>query len=351
MKIHKTAFSIRCLLTLMVSTLLLIACGDNSDKSKKNATAPTETKEAGHHDGDHEDGSHGKENHAAGEPAESDHEGGAHDEDSVTLTAAQLKAAGIELAEVGPAPLKESLSLYGVIAPNAERVREIGARFAGTIKRVDKKIGDVVQQGDSLAAVESNESLQTYIVSAPLTGVVTTRNANPGEQTGDKTLFTVADFSTVWVELSLYPRDVARVRIGQPVRVKSADAGLAADGTITYISPMGTGSNQTLTARVVLNNPERRWAPGLYVTADVTLSESSVPVAIRNDAVQSIKGRDAVFVRESGDLYEAKPVRLGRSDGIYSEVLDGLGSGATYVTTNSFVLKAELTKGEAEDED
>ncbi len=85
----------------------------------------------------------------------------------------------------------------------------------------------------------------------------------------------MADLSTVWVELALFPRDLARVRVGQTVRVRNVDAGLAADGNMVYVAPFGSGASQTLTARVQLANPERRWAPGLYVSAHVVLSQKT----------------------------------------------------------------------------
>jgi cobalt-zinc-cadmium efflux system membrane fusion protein len=269
-----------------------------------------------------------------------------HKEDRFALSPEQLKAAGIELAQTGPANIRETLPLYGVVAPNAERVREVAARYPGVIRSVSKKIGDAVGQGETLAVIESNESLQTYPVTAPLAGVITARNANPGEQTGDKRLFTVADLSTVWVELSLFPRDVAKVRVGQPARVKSADAGLTAEGRVAYVAPFGSNANQTLTARVLLDNSERRWAPGLYVTAEVALSESLAPLTIRSEAVQNVRDKPVVFVR--GDKgFEARPVKLGRSDGEITEVLEGLQSGETYATANSYVLKAEALKSKA----
>lgn len=267
----------------------------------------------------------------------------------IVLTAAQLQSAGVELARAGPASIRETLPLYGVVAPNAERVRDIAARYAGTIQRVDKKIGDRVRQGETLALVESNESLQSYVIAAPLAGIVTARNANTGEQTGDRSLFTVADLATVWVELALFPRDVAKVRGGQAVRVKSADAGLATDGTIAYVAPFGSSVNQTVTARVVIDNPEQRWAPGLHVSAEIALSEQPVELAVRNDSIQTIDGGSAVFVRR-GDAFEVHALHLGRSDGEYSEVLEGLAAGDIYATANSFVLKAELGKGEASHE-
>ena len=281
---------------------------------------------------------------------ESREEHGAPHEDNVKLTAEQVEAAGIVVAQAGPASIRERLPLYGVIAPNAERVREVGARFPGVIRTVNRRVGDSVKQGEALATVESNESLQTYAVVAPLSGVVTSRNANPGEQTGDKSLFTVADLSTVWVELSLFPRDLAKVHVGQSVRVNSGDVNVSADGKVVYVAPFGSSSNQTLSVRVLLDNAERKWAPGLYVTAEVTLSTSAVPVAVANEALQTLEGKTVVFAqRDEG--FKPLPVQLGRNDGEFSEVKGGIDAGAHYVTRNSFILKAELGKGEAAHED
>lgn len=279
---------------------------------------------------------------------EAGHETEGHEAEShVELTPEQIEAGNIGLAEAGSASIRETLPLYGVIAPNAERVLEVAARFPGMIRSVAKKVGDSVGKGEVLATIESNESLQTYAVVSPLTGVVTARSANPGEQSGEKVLFTVADLSTVWVELALFPRDVAKVRVGQGVQVRSAEAGLSAEGKVVYVAPFGQSANQTLTARVQLDNTERRWAPGLYVTADVTLAHTPVPLAVRNEAVQSIENDTVVFVRNDAG-FEPRPTRLGRSDGEITEVLEGISAGETYATRNSFILKSELGKGGAE---
>ncbi|MCC7330471.1 MAG: efflux RND transporter periplasmic adaptor subunit [Gammaproteobacteria bacterium] len=286
--------------------------------------------------------------HGNAEGGHAEGEGEESEEGRVHLTPAQIEAAGIGLATVGPASIRETLSVYGSIAPNAERVRDVSARFAGVISSVDKKIGDAVRQGETLATVESNESLRTYAVTAPLAGVITERSANAGEQTGDRKLFTVADLSTVWVELSLFPRDRARVQVGQPVRVRSADSGLSADGRVVYVAPFGSSASQTLTARVQLANPERRWAPGLYVSADVVLSESPAPLTIRNEAIQIMEGQSSIFVEEEPGEFVPYPVQLGRSDGEVTEILRGLQAGQRYATVNSFILKAQMGAGSAE---
>ncbi|HEX5048336.1 MAG TPA: efflux RND transporter periplasmic adaptor subunit [Gammaproteobacteria bacterium] len=286
---------------------------------------------------------------AAGNNAERQDE--AHEEShAVSLTPAQVAAAGIETLAAGAATIRETLPLYGAITPNATAVRQVSARYPGAIRTVAKSFGDSVRQGETLATVESNESLQVYSITSPLAGVVTERNANTGEQTGERTLFTIADLSTVWVEVALFPRDVGKVKQGQRVTIRGAEGGAAADGEVIWIAPFGSSANQTLTARVLLDNGERRWAPGLYVNAQIALGELEVPLAVRNLALQTLDERTVVFV-DTGNGFEPRPVQLGRADSEHTEIVAGLESGARYVAKNSFILKAELGKGEAEHED
>lgn len=287
-----------------------------------------------------------KDEHGAEEAHEGESEESGHAE-AMKLSAAQIQNAGLVFAAAGPAPIRETLTLYGTIVPNAERVRDVTARFPGVIESVKVAVGDAVKAGATLATVESNESLRSYAVTAPIAGVITKRDANTGEQSGDKVLFTVADLSSVWVELSLFPRDVAKIRVGQRVHVRSADAAMESEGRVAYIAPIGASASQTVTARVLLPNAERRWAPGLYVTADVTLAEAPAAVVVRNEALQTLEDRSVVFVQEDHGI-EPRAVRLGRRDPASSEVLEGLAAGERYATTNSFVLKSELGKGEAE---
>lgn len=287
------------------------------------------------------------------DPAEAASEPGAGhpvvdaDIEHVALTPAQVTRAELGLAQAGPGLIRERLSLYGMITPNAERVREVTARFPGAIRTVTRRVGDTVRQGETLATIESNESLQTYAVVAPLSGVVTARHANPGESAGDEALFTIADLSTVWAELSVFPRDIGRIHLGQEVRIRNSDSGAGAIGKVVYVAPFRTSANQAMSARVLVQNADSAWPPGLYVTGDVTLSSSSASLTVSSSALQTLEERPVVFVQcDRG--FEARPVQLGRSDQEASEVIAGVTAGETYVTSNSFILKAELGKGDAE---
>lgn len=268
-------------------------------------------------------------------------------EGQIELSPEQIANARINVEAAGAATIRETLPLYGVVASNGERTHDVAARFPGTIRNAIKKLGDPVKQGEVLATVESNESLQIYSITAPVAGVVTARNANPGEQTGEKVLFTVSNLSTVWVELSVFPRDATKLQVGQSVRVRRADAGLSAEGTLTYIAPIGTSASQTRAARVVLDNRQGHWVPGLYVTAEVVLGEFLVPLAVRTEALQDIEGNNSVYVR-NGEGFEPRKLTLGRRDSQRTEILAGLRPGEKYATTNSFILKAESGKGSAE---
>jgi membrane fusion protein, heavy metal efflux system len=307
--------------TLLACILALNACG-KSDKAESEASS---THESGEKKGGH---------------AEEESEG------HVELNEKAALAAGIELAIVDTVSIREVITLYGTVQPNAERVREITARYPGVISSITKKVGDNVQQGEILATVESDESLRSYNVMSTLSGVVIARKANPGEKASDTSLLTVADLSTVWVELALFPRDLAKVHVGQSVRVKSVDEGVTTEGKIVYIASLGQSSTQTLTARVLLDNRDKRLAPGLYVVGDVVLSEQRVPLAVKSSALQSVENRSVVFV-QAGDGFQATPVEIGHSDGEYTEIISGLESGSRYAAANSFVLKSELGKGEA----
>ncbi|WP_273455274.1 efflux RND transporter periplasmic adaptor subunit [Nevskia ramosa] len=256
----------------------------------------------------------------------------------------------IHTAIAGPAEIREHLPLYGTIRPNAERVREVVARFPGSIRSVAKAIGDNVAKGEVMATIESNDSLQTYPVLAPMAGTVTAREADPGEQAGSEVLFSITDLSTVWVELSLFPADVGQVKIGQTVTVASVDARLSGSGRIDLVGALGEAATQTLTARVTLPNPGRQWTPGLFVNASVELGADAAAVAIESTALQTLDGVTTVFVPVSGG-YAPRSVQTGRSDASRVEILSGLVAGEAYVSAGSFVVKAELGKAGLEEDD
>lgn len=332
-------------IALLSSVLAIAGCGSQEAPQP----GPGKEDSAGEH-GE----SHGSEKH---EGADDGHEHGKSDGDAhaeeegghgepLKLSPEARKVAGLEITEAGPVKLIETLLLYGIVKPNAERVRAVTARFPGIVRSVDAKIGDSVTQGKALASVESNESLQVYNVTSPLAGVVTERFTNPGEQAEAQPLFTVADLSSVWIELALFPRDRSRIKVGQSVRVHTGDERESVEGRIVFVSPLGSTPTQSLTARVQLDNKSGQWAPGLHIQGDVVVGTAEVALAVPAAALQELEGGTSVFI-EDADGLEPRVVKTGRSDGQWVEILEGLTRGERVVGEGSFVLKAQLGKGEA----
>jgi membrane fusion protein, heavy metal efflux system len=190
----------------------------------------------------------------------------------------------------------------------------------------------------------SRESLSRFEIRAPLDGTVTERDITVGEAvTADETIFVIADLSSVWVEVTVYAKDMTAVRQGQEVTVRSTDLDREATGKITYIGPLVGETSRAATARLAIRNPDRQWRPGMFVSVVLVRETTTIPVAVSTEGIQTFRDWQVVFVRY-GDMFEGRPLELGRSDGKWVEVKSGLTAGERYAGTNSFAVKAEIGK-------
>ncbi len=193
----------------------------------------------------------------------------------------------------------------------------------------------------------TGRGLTRYELKAQFDGTVIKKNLAVGEAIKeDADIFAIADLCTVWVGVTVYAKDLNVVKTGQAVTVKSEALGLKTAGTLTYLGPLVGEQTRTAQGRVVVPNTSGQWRPGLFVTIEIVQEEVSVPVAVPVDALQTYRDWSVVFV-QYGDLYEVRPLELGRNDGKWVEVLHGLSPGEGYVARNSFILKAELGKAGA----
>lgn len=193
----------------------------------------------------------------------------------------------------------------------------------------------------------TGETLARFDLRAPFDGVVIEKHMVQGEAVeADTTVFVIADLSIVWGEITVYAKDLNLIRLGQEVTVKSANLDLMASGTLSYLGPLVGEETRSAQAHVHIPNPDGRWRPGLFVTVEVVQEEVTVPVAVAAEAIQTYRDWSVVFA-QYGDLFEARPLELGRRDRQWVEVVQGLSAGERYAARNSFVLKAELGKSGA----
>jgi cobalt-zinc-cadmium efflux system membrane fusion protein len=276
---------------------------------------------------------------------EAGHDEDRHGERIVRVSDEELEEFGVEVATAGPGRLRLHVDLAGEVTFDPDRVAHIVPRFPGVVREVRKKIGDRVEKGEVIAVIESNESLSPYEVRSLIDGTVIELHMTRGEliENADHSVV-VADLSRVWVNLSVYQKDLPHVRLGQPVTIEAGPDHPEARGVVDYVSPVVDEETRTAIARVVLPNRDGEWKPGLFVKGVLTVGEVDAEVAVPKTAIEMLGGQSVVFVRTDGG-FRPRVVMVGRSNDTHVEIVGGLAPGQRYVVRNGFTLKAELEKG------
>jgi cobalt-zinc-cadmium efflux system membrane fusion protein len=186
-------------------------------------------------------------------------------------------------------------------------------------------------------------------LSAPVSGTVISRAANPGEViAADKEILRIADLSSVWVIGQVYEKDLGKVIVGSGASITSDTyPGRVFRGRVSYVDPKLDPATRTAQARIELANPGQALKIGMFVNVAFAVlggSESTAPVIPRS-AVQNINNQQVVFVETSTpNTYTMRPVKLGPEVNGQYPVLEGLTARERIVTEGSFLLRAEWLK-------
>jgi membrane fusion protein, heavy metal efflux system len=151
----------------------------------------------------------------------------------------------------------------------------------------------------------------------------------------------VADLSSVWVDLHVYPKDLMKIKKGQRVIISAGQTIPDTEAIISYVGPVVGAESRTALARVVLPNSTGVFRPGLFVTAKVVIDNVEAGVIVSKDAVQNLDGKKCVFTKDEHG-YEPSFVNLGQSNAGFVQVISGLDPGQQYVTKGAFELKAKI---------
>ncbi|MBA4760605.1 MULTISPECIES: efflux RND transporter periplasmic adaptor subunit [Sphingomonas] len=232
----------------------------------------------------------------------------------------------------------------------AERVSPeqdlIAARTAATEANIALRLA----QQQLAATGGGGGALNRVTVRSPISGQVIARSATLGQTVAaDAELFRIANLSKVSVAMSLLPADAGRVQPGAQVEVTGPGRRQAA--RVTFVSPVLDETTRLVPVIATLDNGGNTWRVGETVNASIIVpAGGDRTVAVPSAAVQMIEDKPHVFVRTATG-FKAVPVTLGRRNGGQVVVTAGLNGGERIASTNSFTLKAELGKGEAEHED
>lgn len=303
-----------------------------------------------YHDGhEHDAALHGTDAPAAGrEHAEHADERDGHNhadepETEITLAPEAVKLAGIKLSRARIGRISRSVALSGEVGFNEERLMRVTPRFPGIIRETRFRKGEFVKTGQVLAVIESNESMAAYALKAPLSGSIIEKLAVPGEYVSEeKSIYVLADLSTVWVNLAVYPKDAGKVRPGRKIFITALGSDARAEGTVSYVTPVIDAQTRTVTAVVVLPNDDNAWRPGSFVHAHMEAGEGVEGLVVEKDAVQILDNESIVFVQHAPGSFKPVEVVTGESDSRTVLIVSGLKPGDEYVSSGAFELKAKI---------
>lgn len=294
---------------------------------------------------------------------------------TVKTTLGETVSVGQTLATLDSVELGEALSRYRQSKTRLALAQSNMDRIKGLVEKKIAARKDILQAetefkttqtelhtdeerlslfGVSVADLAGEGSKRLLLpVRSPISGTITEKHAIVGELADpSKSLYTVADLSSVWVVVDINEKDLAKVRKGQDATLSvSAFPELKLKGRITYIADLVDQASRTVKARVEVANPGRKLKPEMFASVELVLAADAPAVlAVSEEAVQDLDGKKVVFVAENETGFAARTVQVGRVAGGLAEIISGLKEGERYAIKGGFILKSEVKKGEMTDE-
>lgn len=208
-----------------------------------------------------------------------------------------------------------------------------------------------IAQGHAEAAqatVLRATTLQSYLkITAPFDGIITNRQVDVGAFVPAATsssaaqnalIVTVADFSTVRLQIMVPEAETALIANGQPVKLTlEAHKTKTFEGKISRLSYALDEATRTMLVEADLPNPDLLLRPGMYATVKVGLEQHADALQVPVEALVMEKTNAFVFTYADGKAKKT-PVKLGFNDGTHVELTEGPASDASVLLVGKQVL-------------
>ena len=321
----------------------------------------------------------------------------------VSISPEKIQKLGVKTATAGLRKLANTIRALGSIQVDERRVHVVTAKFEGWVQRLYVNVtGQTVRRGQPLLEIYSPELItaqQEYLIAregeqllsasssqaqatakqlsqnalqrlrfwdiapaqlqnlqskggaldtlpllSPVDGAVLEKPVvegmrfMPGEM-----LFRIADLGQVWLVVDVYEQDLDWIKSGQAVSVRiNAYPNRAFNGHVSFIYPTMASETRTAKVRIELPNALGLLKPGIYGSVAITAGDGQAErLTVPDSAVLDSGTRQIVLVRLDEGHFEPRVVKLGRKTDGYVEVLEGVASGESVVTSANFLIDAE----------
>jgi Cu(I)/Ag(I) efflux system membrane fusion protein len=212
---------------------------------------------------------------------------------------------------------------------------------------VKNKFKNWMIEGTQLNEIEKTGQIkERFTIYSHVTGVVTEILINEGSHIMDgKPIFKVSNLTTVWANFDVYENQISQFKKGQDIQiVTNAYPNKEFKGKVDFIDPILDIKTRTVTLRVVLNNQNELFKPGMFVEGKIkgTSSNNEQVLTIPATAVLWTGKRSLVYIKTNPNqpVFEMREIILGNKIGDNYEVLEGLNNGEEIVTNGTFTVDA-----------
>jgi RND family efflux transporter MFP subunit len=184
----------------------------------------------------------------------------------------------------------------------------------------------------------AQKALADTVLRAPISGLVSSRMAQPGEKVSpDNRLLDVVDLSQMELEAAVPAADITQIALGQEVQVKVEGIAQPLAGKVVRINPATQSGSRSIMTYIEIDNPQNALRVGMFAEAQLTLAKKSSVLTVPQTAIRADGNRAFVYAIENGKLGQ-KPVTTGTTgddgEGSAVEILQGLDNGAQIVRAN-----------------
>lgn len=155
------------------------------------------------------------------------------------------------------------------------------------------------------------------------------------------TIYTIADLSTVWVNVDIYENEIPLVKLGMEATMTLASfPGEEFTGKVSFIWPYLEPKTRTVKVRLEFPNPGLKLLPEMYANVNLEIPLGDM-LTIPASAILRTGKQDIVFVDKGEGNMEIRRVELGLKAGGFYEVLKGLKEGEKVVSSANFLIDSE----------
>lgn len=212
------------------------------------------------------------------------------------------------------------------------------ARYNSAVSQVTVAKAQLQSTQSRLEELKIN--LSNTSLFAPMAGVVSRRNLDPGSFAGGNTVvLSLVDISTVRLIANLVEKDYKRVEAGAQALVEvDAFPNEKFTGRVSRVAPVFDPATRTATMEIEVPNPGYRLKPGMYARVQLTADRRPSALTVPRDAIVDIEGKHGLYVVQ-GDVARFREVQTGISDSVRFEITGGLEEGTRVVTVGSLAIR------------